>query len=94
MFAFDAAGNASATDARASGTALADTTAPAVWVTAPAAGAIVKSIVSVAATASDNVSLAGVQFKLDGADARRGGHVRALLGELGHRDGDRRRATS
>jgi hypothetical protein len=46
-----------------------DNSAPTVSVTAPAAGAIVSgSSVSVKATAADNVAVAGVQFKLDGAN--------------------------
>ncbi|MBI3331950.1 hypothetical protein HYZ99_03245 [Candidatus Peregrinibacteria bacterium] len=43
-----------------------DTTPPAVSVTAPTEGATVAGSVSVAATATDNVSVTGVQFKLDG----------------------------
>jgi glutamine amidotransferase PdxT len=42
-----------------------DTTAPAVSVTAPAAGTV-SGTVTVSATASDNVGVAGVQFKVDG----------------------------
>src|SRR5439155_23760285 len=38
-----------------------------VSITAPAAGATVSNTVTVSATASDNVGVAGVQFKLDGA---------------------------
>ncbi|HJU41525.1 MAG TPA: Ig-like domain-containing protein, partial [Vicinamibacterales bacterium] len=45
-----------------------DGTAPAVSVTAPAAGATVSGSISVAANASDNLGVAGVQFKLDGAN--------------------------
>ena len=46
-----------------------DTTPPAVSITAPAAGATVSGAsVSITAEASDNVGVAGVQFKLDGAD--------------------------
>jgi hypothetical protein len=46
-----------------------DTTAPAVAVVAPAAGSTVSgSTVSVTANASDNVAIAGVQFKLDGVN--------------------------
>jgi hypothetical protein len=46
-----------------------DTTLPSVSIGAPAAGATVSgSAVSVAATASDNVGVKGVQFKLDGAN--------------------------
>src|SRR5439155_20520526 len=45
-----------------------DTTPPTVSVTAPAGGATVSgSSVTVSASASDNVSVAGVQFQLDGA---------------------------
>ncbi len=44
----------------------ADTTPPAVTLTAPVNGAIVSSIVQVTATASDDVGVAGVQFYLDG----------------------------
>ena len=45
-----------------------DTTKPVVAVTAPAAGAGVSGTVTVTADASDNVGVAGVQFKLDGAN--------------------------
>ncbi|MFA6003928.1 MAG: Ig-like domain-containing protein [Elusimicrobiota bacterium] len=46
-----------------------DTTAPTVSITAPSAGATVAgSAVAVSATASDNVGVVGVQFKLDGAN--------------------------
>jgi alpha-mannosidase len=45
-----------------------DATAPTVSLTAPAAGATVSGTVSVTATASDNVGVAGVRFTLDGAD--------------------------
>jgi hypothetical protein len=44
-----------------------DTSAPSVSVTGPAAGATVRGAVSVTATASDDVGVAGVQFQLDGA---------------------------
>lgn len=43
-----------------------DTTAPTVSVTAPAAGTTVSGSVTVTASASDNVGVAGVQFTLDG----------------------------
>lgn len=43
-----------------------DTVAPTVSLTAPAAGATVSGTVSVSANASDNVRVAGVQFKVDG----------------------------
>src|SRR3954451_5501150 len=45
-----------------------DTTAPTVSVTAPAGGAIVSGTLQVTASASDNVGVAGVQFKLDGVN--------------------------
>jgi hypothetical protein len=46
-----------------------DTTAPTVSLTAPTAGSIVSgSSVTVSANASDNVGVAGVQFKLEGAN--------------------------
>ncbi len=46
-----------------------DTTPPTVSVTAPASGAFVGgSAVAVSATASDNIGVVGVQFKLDGAN--------------------------
>jgi hypothetical protein len=44
----------------------ADTTAPAVSVTAPAASATLSGTVTVTAAATDNVGVAGVQFKVDG----------------------------
>ena len=45
-----------------------DTTPPTVSVTTPASGATVSSIVTVSATASDNVGVTSVQFTLDGAN--------------------------
>jgi hypothetical protein len=45
-----------------------DLTPPTVSMTAPAAGATVSGTVTVQATATDNVAMAGVQFKLDGAN--------------------------
>ena len=49
------------------GTAPSDTTPPTVSISAPTSGATVSgTAVTVAATASDNVGVAGVQFKLDG----------------------------
>ncbi len=44
-----------------------DTTAPTVSLTAPADGATVSGTVTLSATASDNVGVAGVQFLVDGA---------------------------
>ncbi|MBN1675949.1 MAG: DUF4082 domain-containing protein [Kiritimatiellae bacterium] len=45
-----------------------DTTPPSVSLTAPADGATVSNTVTVSATASDNVGVVGVQFRLDGAN--------------------------
>src|SRR5207302_1241226 len=62
----DAAGNM-ATSAAVAVTVLNDTMPPVVSITAPAAGALVTGTVQVTATSTDNVSVAGVQFTLDGA---------------------------
>lgn len=66
----DASGNlATSPDATFTTTApAADTTAPTTAITSPAASATVSATVSVTASASDNVGVAGVQFKLDGAN--------------------------
>src|SRR6266853_1368328 len=45
-----------------------DTTPPTVSITAPASGATVSGTTSVTASASDNVRVVGVQFKLDGSN--------------------------
>jgi hypothetical protein len=45
-----------------------DTTPPTVSITAPAANAALTGLATLSATASDNVGVAGVQFKLDGAN--------------------------
>ncbi|PYS31238.1 MAG: hypothetical protein DMG11_02020 [Acidobacteria bacterium] len=45
-----------------------DTTPPTVSVSSPAAGSTVSATTTVSANASDNVGVAGVQFKLDGAN--------------------------
>src|SRR5947207_1639145 len=45
-----------------------DTTAPTVSITSPTSGATVSGTVTVSASASDNVGVAGVQFQLDGAN--------------------------
>jgi len=47
---------------------VADTTPPSVAIAAPVAGATVAGMVTVSASASDNVGVAGVQFQLDGVD--------------------------
>ncbi|MDD5655805.1 MAG: Ig-like domain-containing protein, partial [Elusimicrobia bacterium] len=54
--------------ASAAPSAPADTVPPAVGITAPAAGATLSGSVALAASASDNTRVAGVQFKLDGAN--------------------------
>ena len=61
----DAAGNTAAAKLTVT---LNDTTSPTVAVTAPAAGTTVAGTVVVSAAATDNVGVAGVQFKLDGAN--------------------------
>jgi hypothetical protein len=50
------------------GAGASDSTPPAVSLSAPAPGATVTSTVNVSASASDNVGVAGVQFKLNGAN--------------------------
>src|SRR5205823_8696411 len=45
-----------------------DTTAPIVSISSPSEGATLSGTVSVTASATDDVGIAGVQFKLDGAD--------------------------
>src|SRR3989475_653412 len=62
----DAAGNTAT--ATAVSVTVADTTPPAVSMTAPSAGSTVSGTISVSASATDNVGVVGVQFKLDGAN--------------------------
>ena len=62
---FTANGGSSSAIATGSGAAPADTTPPTVAMTAPLAGATVSGNVTVSAGATDNVGVAGVQFKLD-----------------------------
>jgi Animal haem peroxidase/Bacterial Ig domain/RTX calcium-binding nonapeptide repeat (4 copies)/PASTA domain len=62
----DAAGN-TATSAGVTVDVVNDPVPPTVSITAPADGATVTGIVTVSATATDNVGVAGVQFLLDGA---------------------------
>src|SRR5207244_2330214 len=45
-----------------------DTTPPTVSITAPVAGATISGTVTVSASATDNVGVVGLQFKLDGAN--------------------------
>lgn len=67
----DAAGNTATSSAVTINVnnAPADTTAPTVSIAAPAAGSTVSGTITVSATASDNVGVAGVQFKIDGSNA-------------------------
>ena len=67
-WARDASGNVSASMSASVAVTLADTTAPVVALTAPANGLSVSGTVTITATASDNIGVAGVQFKLDGAN--------------------------
>ena len=62
----DAAGNVR-TSAAITVTVSNDSTPPTVSLTSPASGATVSGTVTVTATASDNVGVVGVQFRLDGA---------------------------
>ena len=71
VVAYDVAGNSSAQSSQITATTLtvADTTLPTVSLTSPANGATVSGTsVTVSATASDNIGIAGVQFKLDGVN--------------------------
>ncbi len=68
VIAEDAAGNVGPASNEASATATADTTPPTVSITSPAGGSTASGTVSVDANAADNGSVAGVQFKLDGAN--------------------------
>jgi peptidoglycan/xylan/chitin deacetylase (PgdA/CDA1 family) len=64
----DAAGNNTISSAVAVTVSNADTTAPVVALTTPAAGAMVSGTATLTASASDNVGVVGVQFRLDGAN--------------------------
>ena len=65
----DAAGNEKVgSDATFKTTVAPDTTPPTVSLTSPIAGATVSGTITVSATASDDVGVAGVQFLLDGAN--------------------------
>lgn len=67
-WAKDAAGNISASKSASVTITIADTVAPSISLSAPAANATVSGTVSVSATASDNIGVVGVQFKLDGVN--------------------------
>ena len=72
-----------------------DSAEPTVAITSPAAGTVAGNV-TVAAAASDDVAVVGVQFALDGVAARRGGYggaVRSEL-ELGSRGQRRARLTA
>ena len=62
----DVAGNVSQPSNEASVIVLADSTPPTVAIITPSQGATVTGSISVAANASDDVAVAGVQFQLDG----------------------------
>lgn len=64
--AVDAAGNRSAQTPGSITTTACDSTPPTVSITSPAAGTTINGTVTVSANASDNIGVAGVQFKLDG----------------------------
>ena len=64
--AADAAGNASTASSQVSAVITADTTAPDVSISAPAAGAALSGTVTLTATASDDVGVQSVQFRVDG----------------------------
>ncbi len=67
--AYDAAGNNSAQTSPVSATTAAQgTQGPTVSITSPASNQTVSGVWAVAANAADNVSVVGVQFKLDGAN--------------------------
>src|SRR5439155_2633390 len=63
----DAAGNTTSSSA-VTVTVFNDTTPPAVSITSPSSGSTGSGAIAVTASASDNDGIAGVQFKLDGAD--------------------------
>jgi hypothetical protein len=65
--AVDPGGNVGPASNEASAVVVADTTAPAVSVTAPPTGATVANAVTLSAAASDDVGVAGVKFFVDGA---------------------------
>jgi alpha-tubulin suppressor-like RCC1 family protein len=64
----DAAGNSQTSSAMSVtvNNSVADITPPTVSITAPLSGATISGVISIAASASDNVGVVGVQFKADG----------------------------
>ena len=88
----DAAGNVGPASNEAQATVTADTAAPSVSISAPAGGATVSGTLDVTASASDNVGVAGVQFRARRRGARRRGRRGALERELGHEQRGQRHA--
>lgn len=66
VVARDAVGNRSAPSNEVEAVVPADSSPPSVEMTAPADGAVVSGVVMLAASASDDVGVVGVQFRLDG----------------------------
>lgn len=67
VVAVDATGSTSVASNQIAISVASDTTAPTVSLTNPAAGATLSGTVTLSAIAQDNVGIAGVQFRLDGA---------------------------
>ncbi|HSC92403.1 MAG TPA: LamG-like jellyroll fold domain-containing protein [Gaiellaceae bacterium] len=67
VVAADAAGNLGPASNEASATVVSDTTPPTVQITAPTGGSTVSGTITVAASAADNLGVAGVRFTVDGA---------------------------
>jgi chitodextrinase len=68
IIAQDSAGNISGASNEASADVTSDTLSPTVSISSPASGATVSGATTVSASASDNVGVAGVQFKVDGTN--------------------------
>ena len=64
-----------------------DTTSPTVSVTQPGAGSTVSGTVTLGANASDNVAIAGVQFRVDGVNVGAEGTTEPLPGLVEQCDG-------
>ncbi len=73
------------------GTTPPDLTPPTVSITAPASGAQVADIITVTATAADNIGVAGVQFLVDGNPTGLEDTVRPLRPAMGHPQRQQRR---
>src|SRR5439155_1197833 len=65
----DAAGNTNTASTSTDNSVSFDATGPTVSISSPASGASVSGTLTVTASASDNVGVAGVQFQLDGVNA-------------------------